>query len=276
MAQQSDAIIGQYIEVEPGVELYVEDVGKGRPVIFIPGWTFTTRVFSHQFAHFSKSHRVISYDPRSHGRSSVTFSGNNYGTHAQDLKKLIDQLELENPVLVGWSAGSCTVWHYVRHYGTDNLAGFVNIDMPPIGTSPNPGDWIEAGFEDLAHFFQGVQTPAGLRGVVEWYADNVMIEQDMSPELTQWVVEQSLCTPPIIAANLITDIAFSNYVEEAVAIDNAIPSLHIAANHWSETAKAFINEKCPKSQFESFGGHMMYWEYPEKFNPILAAFLKNT
>ena len=271
----TQTIIGRYLEVEPNVELYVEEVGKGRPLVFIPGWTFTTKVFQHQVAHFSKSYRVISYDPRSHGRSSVTYSGNNYATHAKDLKQLIDQLELDKPIIVGWSAGSCALWHYVRDYGTENLGGFVNIDMPPIGTSTNPKDWIEAGFDDLSNFFQGVQTPAGLRGVVEWYADNVMIEQEMSPELTQWVTQQSMATPPIIAANLITDIAFSNYEAEAIAIDNAIPSLHIAANHWGELAKSYIGEKCPKSQFESFGGHMMYWEYPDKFNPILEKFLNS-
>ena len=57
---------GSFFEVEPGVELYYESTGDGDPLIFIPGWTFTTEVFDHQVAHFAKSHRVVSFDPRSH------------------------------------------------------------------------------------------------------------------------------------------------------------------------------------------------------------------
>ena len=50
-----------------GVDIYYEDVGKGVPLVLIPGWTFTTRVFDHQFAAFSGSHRVIAFDPAATG-----------------------------------------------------------------------------------------------------------------------------------------------------------------------------------------------------------------
>ena len=74
--------------------------------------------------------------------------------------------------------------------------------MPPIGMSCNETDWMEGSIEGLAGFFQGVQTAQGQRGVIIWYADNVMIEQEMSPELTAWIVEQSLSTPPLMAGAL--------------------------------------------------------------------------
>jgi non-heme chloroperoxidase len=45
---------GKYIEVEADVKLFIQDVGSGDPIFFIPGWTFTTEVFSEQIAHFSK------------------------------------------------------------------------------------------------------------------------------------------------------------------------------------------------------------------------------
>ena len=55
--------IGAYLEVAPGVDIYYEDQGEGPPLVLIPGWTFTTRVFDHQFAAFTDSYRVISFDP---------------------------------------------------------------------------------------------------------------------------------------------------------------------------------------------------------------------
>ncbi len=272
MTQQSSRV-GQYLEVSPGVELYYEEVGEGPPLVLIPGWTFTTRVFDHQFQAFAGNHRVISFDPRSHGRSTVTMEGNNYATHAKDLAVLLDRLEVENPVLVGWSAGTNEAWQYVRDRGTDGLRGLVNIDMPPLGTSCRDGDWIEGSIEALTGFFQGVQSPAGLRATVIWYAQNVMMEQAMSSELTAWVIEQSLSTPPLIAANLIADLTFSNYLDEAKQVDASIPALHCVAAHWAETAKPFLAQHCPASRVEVFGGHMMFWEYPERFNALLSNFL---
>ena len=254
--------VGDYLEVAPGVDIYYEDEGEGPPLVLIPGWTFTTKVFDHQFAAFSGSHRVISFDPRSHGRSTVTTDGNNYATQAADLAKLLDHLNVENPVLLGWSAGSLTAWHHVRNQGTGGIAGVVSVDMPPLGMSYDESDWVEGAIPDLADFFQGVQTSAGQRGIVIWYADNVMIEQDMSPELTKWIVEQALATPPLIAANLIADVCFANYLGEVKKVDADIPSIYFVADHWAETAKPFLAKHCPNAQVEAFGGHMMFWEYP--------------
>jgi non-heme chloroperoxidase len=74
-----------YVEIEPGVDLYVEETGAGRPLVFIPGWTMTTEVFARQVARFAADYRVITYDPRCQGRSSKTLHGVNYAQHGRDL-----------------------------------------------------------------------------------------------------------------------------------------------------------------------------------------------
>ena len=145
--------------------------------------------------------------------------------------------------------------------------------MPPLGMSYDQSDWVEGAIGDLAGFFEGVQTSEGQRGIVIWYADNVMIEQDLTPELTAWVVEQALATPPLIAANLIAGVCFANYQEEAIKVDGEVPQLFFVANHWAETARPYLAKHCPNSQVEAFGGHMMFWEYPDKFNALLSEFL---
>jgi non-heme chloroperoxidase len=124
-----------YIEVEPGIELYVEDNGSGEPIVFIPGFTFTTEVFSEQVKHFSKTHRTIVIDPRSHGRSTMTVHGNDYVTHGTDLQKVLKQLNVTNPTLIGWSFGCLTVWEYIRQFGTGDIKSLVLIDMPPKSLS---------------------------------------------------------------------------------------------------------------------------------------------
>ena len=114
----SVANAGGFITIEPGVEMYYEDQGQGSPILFVPGWTFTTEVFQHQLNHFSKSNRVVIIDPRSHGRSTVTLEGNDYVTHAADLAKVVESLDLNDFVLVGWS-----------FYSADFARLFFNVEI---------------------------------------------------------------------------------------------------------------------------------------------------
>lgn len=264
---------GHWLEVEPGVDIYYEDEGQGTPLVFIPGWTFTTRVFDHQFAAFAGAHRVIAFDPRSHGRSTVTLEGNNHPGHAADLAKLLAHLEVKRPILVGWSTGAYTAWQYLKDHGAGGLAGLVAIDMPPLGMSEDKDDWVEGTIGELGGFVSACQTASGQRAAVTWYADNVMIRQDMSPELTAWVVEQSLRTPPIVAANLLACASFGNYLGEAKTADAELPQLFVVADHWADAARPWLGRHCPKSEVEVFGGHMMFWEYPDRFNARLADFV---
>lgn len=269
----STAQAGDYLEVEPGVDIYYEDAGEGQALVLIPGWTFTTKVFENQVPHFSKTHRVISFDPRSHGRSTVTLEGNNYTTQGADLAKLLDHLKVEDPILVGWSFGCLASWQFIKDHGTDSVKAHVCIDLSPTPMTGVDGDWVEGSVADIAGFYQGVQASKGQRDIIIWYADEVMIEQELTPDLTAWVVDQSLSTPPWAASALLAAGMFSNYLDVAKKIDADIPSLFVVATHWADQAKGYLAKNTPNSEVVAFGGHMMFWEYPQKFNQALDEFL---
>ena len=104
---------GDFVEVEPGVEIYYEERGTGTPILIVPGWTFTTEVFVHQLEQLSEKYRVIVIDPRSQGRSSITMHGNDYTTHAADLAKVIKALGFDPediPVMFGEKELKVTQW----------------------------------------------------------------------------------------------------------------------------------------------------------------------
>ncbi|GAB4451502.1 MAG: hypothetical protein Kow0031_34040 [Anaerolineae bacterium] len=265
---------GSYVEVDPGIELYYEERGSGQPIIFIPGWTFTTEVFQHQLEHFGQSHRAITFDPRSHGRSTTTPHVNDYTTHGDDLAKLIAALELKDVVLVGWSFGCLNSWAYVRQAGLDNVKAVVSVDLSPKPLSTEPGDWVEGPLDEIAGAYNAfLRSPKGQRDFVEYYATQVMIQEQVEPAQLFWVIEQSLKTPYYVAAQLFASGMFSNYLEEAQLVDANVPALTICAEHWAETAVAFTNKHCPNTQTAVLGGHMMFWEHPAKFNQILDDFL---
>ncbi|WP_422375674.1 alpha/beta fold hydrolase [Roseibium sp.] len=264
---------GDYLQVEPGVDLYYEDHGTGLPIVLVPGWTFTTEVFEHQIEAFAKTHRVITFDPRSHGRSTVTMEGNNYVTQGADLAKLLDHLGVEKPVLVGWSFGCLATWEFVKTRSTDAASAHMCIDLSPTPMTGQEGDWTEGSIADISGLYDGVQSAKGHRDVVHWYADEVMIEQDYTPELARWIEDQSTQSPPWVAAAYWAAGNFSNYLVTAKEIDAKLPSSFVVAEHWADKAKPYLAKHTPNSDVHVFGGHMMFWEYPDRFNRILAGFV---
>ena len=121
----------QRLDLPGGLTLSYVEYGAGKPVIFIPGWTYTVKVFARNLPVFAEHYRVLAYDPRSHGDSSVTPDGNNYDRHGDDLNGFINRLGIEDCLLVGWSMGVSTAYSYFEKFGTDNVRGFISIDEPP-------------------------------------------------------------------------------------------------------------------------------------------------
>jgi non-heme chloroperoxidase len=267
---------GNYIEVEPGIELFVEDIGSGEPIVFIPGFTFTTEVFSEQVKHFSKTHRTIVIDPRSHGRSTMTVHGNDYVTHGMDLQKVLKELKVENATLAGWSFGCLTVWEYIRQFGTDGIKSLVFIDMPPKSLSlQQDKDWVEGPLDDMAAAYTNyLRNPKGQRDFISAYATGVMVQRELKDEELDWIVEQSLKTPYYIAANLFSSGLFSDYRDEAAKSSESVPTLYVVAEHWAEAATSYLSTLVPKVSVEVLGGHLMFWEHSEKFNEIVEGFLE--
>lgn len=268
---------GKYIEVDPGVELFVQDVGSGDPLVLIPGWVFSSRAFESQIEHFSKTHRVIAVDPRSQGRSLVSMQGNDYVTHGKDLSRIIEALGLKDVTLLGWSFGCLTVWEYVRQNGVGNLKAAVIVDLSPKPLSlDDENDWVEGPLEEIAEVYtSNLRSPEGLRDFITEYATEIMVQRKLDDDELQWINGEAMQTPYYIASTLYAAGMFSDYREEAKRLIEQVPTLTIAAEHWGDTARSFMQRISPEAQVEVLGGHLMFWEHSGKFNKILERFLKS-
>lgn len=265
---------GNYLEVAPGVELYYEEYGSGAPIVFVPGWTFTTEVFAHQVEHFAQTHRVILVDPRGQGRSSKGFQGNDYGAHGADLVKLFGALGLSDAVLVGWSTGTLDVLSYVQQAGTDALKGVVGIDMSPKPLSVNADDWVEGPLDEIAGAFRTfLRSPQGQRDFIAYYATEVMVQRELTPAELDWIIRMSLTTPYPIASALFADAMFCDFSAELTSLSEARPTMYVIAEHWADTAVGFLGRGFPKVKTSVFGGHMMFWEHSDRFNAAVREFI---
>ncbi|MEW1956629.1 alpha/beta hydrolase [Kineococcus sp. NPDC059986] len=152
--------------------LHVDDTGgSGRPVVLIHGWPLSGASWSEQVpALTAAGHRVVTYDRRGFGRSDKTRSGYDYDTLADDLHALLEQLDLRDVTLVGFSMGGGEVARYVGRHGTERLHSVVFAGaVPPYmaKTDDNPqgpltkeaADEMEAGLEaDEESFYDGFVT----------------------------------------------------------------------------------------------------------------------
>src|ERR1700720_1651745 len=119
-------------ENSSNVDLYYEDHGSGRPIVLIHGYPLSGASWEKQVpVLLNAGHRVITYDRRGFGKSSQPTTGYNYDTFAEDLHKLIAQLELREFSLVGFSMGGGEVARYIGKYGSKGVSNAVFISAVP-------------------------------------------------------------------------------------------------------------------------------------------------
>lgn len=153
---------------EPSVHLHVEDTGgDGRPVILIHGWPLSGASWEKQVPALTEAgHRVITYDRRGFGHSDKPAGGYDYDTLADDLARLIEERDLRDITLVGFSMGGGEVARYVGNHGEERLRGVVfAAAVPPylMKTDDNPdGPLTEEAAADME---------AGLRSDREFFFD---------------------------------------------------------------------------------------------------------
>jgi non-heme chloroperoxidase len=124
------------------IDLYYEDHGSGSPVVLIHGYPLSGASWEKQTsALLASGYRVITYDRRGFGNSSQPTAGYDYDTFAEDLRKLVTQLELRDFALVGFSMGGGEVARYIGKYGSRGVSKAVIIGgIPPflLKTADNP------------------------------------------------------------------------------------------------------------------------------------------
>ncbi|WP_086595789.1 alpha/beta fold hydrolase [Hymenobacter crusticola] len=88
----------------PGAQLYYEETGRGAPVVLLHGHSFDRRMWDPQVVELARHYRVIRYDMRGYGLSSVPVEGQQF-LHADDLYQLLQALHISKAHLVGVSLG---------------------------------------------------------------------------------------------------------------------------------------------------------------------------
>ena len=107
----------EYIEVEKDVKLHVTDLGEGQPIVLIHGWPLSDAMYEYQYQYLSrKGFRVIGITLRGFGKSDKPYGRYDFDVFSDDIKVVLEKLNIQNAVLGGFSMGGAVVLHYVTKY----------------------------------------------------------------------------------------------------------------------------------------------------------------
>lgn len=98
---------------------YYEIHGEGYPFVFIHGGWVSHRYWNPQVEYFSGRYKVITYDIRGHGESEGSDRKYSIELFADDLKALIDNLNIGKPYVCGLSLGGFIAQTYAVKYPED-------------------------------------------------------------------------------------------------------------------------------------------------------------
>lgn len=115
--------------------LFYEEKGVGEPVILLHAHSVDRRMWDAQFDELAKHFRVIRYDLRGYGLSSMPTEGKDF-TACEDLRRLMDVLQIPKAHLVGLSLGAMTISDFITVYPDRILSavladGALTFDLQP-------------------------------------------------------------------------------------------------------------------------------------------------
>lgn len=269
--------MGYFIKVEPDVKVYVEDLNpKGdKTILFIHGWPGSHKLFEYQFDKLpAKGYRCIGIDIRGFGSSDKPWNGYDYNRLADDVKCVVDTLNLHDFTLAGHSTGGAIAIRYMaRHkgYGVSKLA-LISAAAPSLIKRSNFPYGLDK--ETVLDLINGTYTdrPKMLKGF-----GDIFFFQHTSEAFSDWFFQLGLqaagWSTAAIANTWINEVLFSD-------LENInVPTLIIHGIHDKVVPfelGEIQNQKIKNSKLVPFkySGHGSFYDQLEEFNEELVKFIE--
>lgn len=256
-----------------GIDTYYEDSGDdGDPVVLIHGHSVDLRMWPAQtFALREAGYRVVRYDVRGHGRSAAPEGGYTWPVYAEDLRSLLDVLDIGAAHLVGFSMGGGIALQFaLDHPGRIRSLVLVDATVPGFAYSDEFAAMVEPliaavraeGWRSAAErlwltnpMFEGLRRhPAAFEVVrdlvLQFPARDYLVdpEESVGPEVVERLGE---LRPPVLV--LVGEEDLSDFLIAAQLVAANAPRARVAV--------------VPDA------GHMLPLERPAELNRLLLDFL---
>lgn len=260
-----------------GVQLHVIEAGNpgGRPILFIHGISQSSLAWSRQLdSELARDRRLVAMDLRGHGLSDKPRDA--YGDSrlwADDVRGVIDALDLDRPVLSGWSYGTLVILDYIRHYGEDRIGGIHFVGGITKLGSEAAMSVISPEFLGLVPGFFATNAEESVRSLESLL--RLCFAEQLSPSDLYLMLGYNVSVPPHVRQAL-----FSRTLDN----DDLLPRIRKPAliTHGAKDAnlKPEIVDQhkagLPHAQVHIMpkAGHTPFWQDSSAFNQRLRAFVE--
>lgn len=267
----------EYVEVEKNVKLHVTDLGEGAPVVLIHGWPLSDAMYEYQYQYLvQKGYRAVGISLRGFGKSDKPYGKYDYDVYADDIKVVLDKLNITNATLGGFSMGGAIALHYVAKYKAahiDKLALFgaaapvwtKRNDYPYGLTKESVNELIQLSLTDRPQLLENFDKIFGAT------------ETALPKGIGNWLGSINLEASPYATTQSLIALRDTDLRSELVKIKIPTAIFHGVKDKICEFALAEQMEKAIENsyivRFEN-SGHGMFIEELEKFNTEMLKFLQ--
>ncbi len=262
------------IEVAPGVELFVQDVGSGRPVVLIAGFGMSHEAWDAEVRLLAEAgHRVVCVDLRGTGLSDKPLDGYEVERLADDVEAVIERLDLRQATLVGWSFGGQVAFRLAASI-PERLAQLVLVASNGVRASRSeefpfgrPPDQLE---EPLLAAERADRVAARRQTIASGF------HREPDAHTLDWLVACSLRMPSWAAVASYRSMFRSDLLADLPRVE--LPALLIFGEEdpvHSGKAARWLSERLPGSRMVELRncGHFPMFEAPQEFDAALLEFI---
>ncbi|MBF0546033.1 MAG: alpha/beta hydrolase [Candidatus Riflebacteria bacterium] len=266
----------EFIEIEPTVHLHIRDWGIGKTIVFIPGWPLTHEMFEYQFIRLAEEgYRCIGITQRGFGQSSEPWGDYNYDVFADDIKKVLEVLNLSEVTLAGHSMGGAIALHFMARHNSERVAKLALFGAAAPCFTKRPG------------FPYGLEASSVDGFIAECSTDRTKLmesfgkiffrsENEVSHKLADWFSNMGMEASPQATAACLLALRNSDLREDMAKVKIPTVIFHgkydkICPFHLGEALTDGI-KGAKLIPFEN-SGHGLFFEEKEKFNKELMKFI---
>ena len=218
-------------------------------------------------------YRLVAVDLRGHGLSDKPQEG--YADSqmwADDVRAVIRALDLDHPVLCGWSYGPLVILDYLRHYGEDRIGGVNFVGGVTKLGSDDAASVLTADFLSLIPGFFSQDAEESVRSLGSLL--RLCFSQSLSSEERYLMVGYNVSVPPYVRQAL-----FSRSLDN----DDLLPKLRKPVLITHGTDDAVVKPAVIDQQMGRIGcarirmlatGHACFWDDAAAYNLCLQEFVE--
>ena len=265
----------EYIEVEKNVYLHITDAGEGQAIVLIPGWPLSDEMYEYQYNDLiNHNFRVIGITLRGFGRSSKPYGSYSYDVHALDIKRVLEQLDIKDATLCGFSMGGTIAAMYVSLYGSMRVSKLVLAGAAsPSWTQREdfPYNMPKSDVDDLIEL-NNTDRPKLLSNFAKIFSAT---ETSLNEGIGNWLTNINLSASSYATGNCLMALRDTDLRNKLKMIEIPTLIMHgkkdkICSFDLAEQTKKLISN----AQLVAFekSGHSLFLEETKKFNSELIKF----